>query len=152
MKAEYKGKTQKVEIAIINSVVRRITVINWKKHDILIWTLAHVLTWSTFSEFLFACCCFSVTQSCPTLCDPLDCHIPCFSVLYYLLELAQTHVHWVGDAIQVFCPLLPTSPALNIPQAQGLSWRVSSSQQVAKISAFQLQHQSFQWIFKVDFL
>ena len=44
MKAEYKGKTQKVEIAIINSVVRRITVINWKKHDILIWTLAHVLT------------------------------------------------------------------------------------------------------------
>ena len=151
MKAEYKGKTQKVEIAIINSVVRRITVINWKKHDFLIWTLAHVLTWSTFSEFLFACCCFSVIQSCPTLCDPLDCSIPCFSVLYYLLELAHSCPlsRWCHPSIS------PSAAHLSCPQyspASGLSRWVSSSQQVAKISAFQLQHQSFQWIFKADFL
>ena len=55
-----------------------------------------------------------------TLCDPLDCNIPCFSVLYYILEFAQTHAHWVYDAIKVSQPLLPTSPpALNLPQPQG---------------------------------
>ena len=47
-----------------------------------------------------------VTQSCPTLCDPMDCSTPGFPVLHHLLELAQTHVHWVGDAIQPSPPLL----------------------------------------------
>ena len=46
------------------------------------------------------CCCCSVAKLCPTLCDPMDCSTPGFLVLQYLLELAQTHVHWVGDAIQ----------------------------------------------------
>ena len=46
------------------------------------------------------CCCCSVTQSRPTLCDPMDCSTPGFPVLHQLLELPQTHVHWVGDAIQ----------------------------------------------------
>ena len=41
------------------------------------------------------CFCCSVTKSCPTLCDPIDCSMPDFSVLHYLLEFAQTHVHWV---------------------------------------------------------
>jgi len=56
--------------------------------------------------------CCSVTQSCLTLCDPLDCNIPGFPVLYHLPELAGTHVHWVSDAIQpsILChPLLPAS-------------------------------------------
>ena len=51
----------------------------------------------------------SVIQLCPTLCNPMDCSTPGFPVLYHLLELAQTHVHWVGDAIQSSClyhPLL----------------------------------------------
>ena len=51
--------------------------------------------------------CRSVTKLCPTLCDPLDCNTPGFPVLHYLSEFAQTHVHWVGDAIQPSHPLLP---------------------------------------------
>ena len=49
--------------------------------------------------------CCSVAQSYPTLCNPMDCSTPVFPVLHHLLELAQTHVHWVGDAIQLSCPL-----------------------------------------------
>ena len=51
----------------------------------------------------------SVTQSCPTLCDPMDCSMPGFLVLHQLLELAQTHVHWVGDVIQPSHPIIPFS-------------------------------------------
>ena len=72
-----------------------------------------------------------------------------FPVLHHLLELAQTHVYWVGDAIQPPHPLLfPSPPAFNLSQHQGPFQWVSSSHQVAKILEFQLQHQSFQWIFR----
>ena len=60
-----------------------------------------------------------VAQSCPTLCDPIDCSAPSFPVLHYLLQIAQTHVHWVDDAIQPSHPLLPASPVLNLSQHQG---------------------------------
>ena len=53
----------------------------------------------------FHCC--SVAKSCLTLCDPIDCSMPCFPVLCYLPELAQTHVHWVDDAIQPSHPVAP---------------------------------------------
>ena len=67
------------------------------------------------------CCCCSVTKLCLTLCDPMDCSIPGFPVPYYLLEFAQTHFHWVGDAIQPSHPLpSPSPPALNLSQHQGL--------------------------------
>ena len=56
---------------------------------------------------LHSCCC-SVTQSCLTLCNPMDWSTPGFSVLHCLPELAQTHVHWVGDAIQPSQPLYST--------------------------------------------
>ena len=100
------------------------------------------------------CCCFcSVTKLCPTLCSPMDCSMPGFSVLHCLLEFAQIHVHWVGDAIQPSHPLLPPSPpALSLSQHQGLSQWVSCLHQVAKVLELQLQHQSFQWVFRVDFL
>ena len=63
----------------------------------------------------------SVTQSCPTLCDPMDCSTPGLPVHHQLLEFTQTHVHWVGDAIQPSHPLLfPSSPAFNLSQHQGL--------------------------------
>ena len=95
----------------------------------------------------------SVTQSCPTLCDPMDCSTPGLPVHHQLLEFTQTHVHWVSDAIQPSHPLLsPFPPALNVSQHQSLFKWVSSSQQVAKVLEFQLQHQSFQWIFRTDFL
>ena len=69
-------------------------------------------------------------------------------VLHYLLELAQIHVHWIGDAIQPSHPLLsPSPPAFNLSQ-HGPQW-VGSSHQVAKGLELQLQPQSFQWIFSV---
>ena len=75
----------------------------------------------------------------------MNCSTPAFPVLYCLLEFAQTPVHWVGDAIQPSQPLSPPSPpALSISQHQGLSQRVGSSRQVAKLLELQRQHQSFQ--------
>ena len=96
----------------------------------------------------------SVAQSCPTLCDPMDCSMPSLPVHHQLPEFTQTHVHPVSDAMQLFYPLLsPSLPAFNLSQHQGLFKWVSSSHQVAKVSlVFQLQHQSFQWIFRTDFL
>ena len=76
----------------------------------------------------------TITKLCPTLCDSMDCGTPGLPVLHHLLELAQTHVHWVGDAIQPSHPLLPSSPpALNLSQHQGLFQWVSSSHQMAKV-------------------
>ena len=95
----------------------------------------------------------SVAQSCPTLCDPMDCSKPGLPVHHQLPEFTQTHVHWVGDVIQSSQPLSsPSPPAFNISQHQGLFKWVSSSHQVAKVLEFQFQHQSFQWIFRADFL
>ena len=95
----------------------------------------------------------SVVQSCPTLCDPMDCSKEGFPVHHKLPELAQTHVHWVSDAIQACHPLSsPFPPVFNLSQHQGLSQWVSSSHQVAKVLEFQLLHLFFQWIFRTDFL
>ena len=95
----------------------------------------------------------SVAQSCLTLCDPVDCSMPGFPVHHQLSELTQTHVHWVSDAIQPSHPLTsPLPPAFNCSQHQGLYQRVSSLCEVAKVLEFQLQHPSFQWLFRVNFL
>ena len=92
----------------------------------------------------------SVTQSCPTLCNSVVCSMPDFPVHHQLLELAQTHVHRDGDAIQLPHPLLaPSPPTFTLSQHQDLFWWVSSSHQVATVLEFQLQHQTFQWIFRV---
>ena len=89
----------------------------------------------------------SVAQWCPTLCDPMDCSMPGLPVHHQLPELAQTHGHWVGDAIQPSHLLSsPSPPAFNLSQHQGLFQGVSSLHQVAKVLDFQLQHQSCQWI------
>ena len=95
----------------------------------------------------------SVTQSSLTLCDPMDCSTSGFPVHHQLPGFTQTHVHRVSDAIQPSHPLSsPSPPALNLSQHQGLFQWVSSSYQVAKVLEFQLQHQSFKWIFRTDFL
>ena len=95
----------------------------------------------------------SLAQSCPTLCDPMVCSTPGLPVHQQLPELAQTHVHWVSDAIQPSHPLSsPSPPALNLSQHQSLFKWVSSSHQVAKVLALQLQHQSFQWTPRTDVL
>ena len=109
-----------------------------------IWDLTLLFFFNVFS---------SVAQSCLTLCDPMGCSTPGLPVHHQLLEFTQTHVHCVGDAIQSSHPLSsPSPPAFNLSQHQGLFQWVSSSHQVAKVLEFQLQHQSFQWVFRTDFL
>ena len=99
----------------------------------------------------FLCCCCSIAQSCPTL-RPMDCSTPGLPILHHLPELAQTQVHWVSDAVQRSHPLLsPSPPAFKLSQHQALFQWVGSSHQVATVWEFQLQHQSFQWIFRTDF-
>ena len=84
-------------------------------------------------SYLIHHCC-SVAQSCLTL-QPYGLYsTQGFPVLHHHLELAQTHVHWVGDAIQQSCPLSSPSPtAFNLSQHQGLFQWVSSSHQVATV-------------------
>ena len=95
---------------------------------------------------------FSSVHSVISNSDPMDHSMPGLPVHHQLLEFTQTHVHWVGDAIQTSHPLLsPSPPALNLSQHQGLFQWVSSLQ-VAKVLEFQLQHQSFQWAFMPDLL
>ena len=90
----------------------------------------------------------SVPQLCLTVCNLMDYSTPCPSP-----TPMQTHSHWVSDAIQPSHPLLsPSPPTFNLSQHQGLFKWVSSLNQVAKVLELQLQHQSFQWIFKTDFL
>ena len=83
----------------------------------------HLVLQRTFSSFTFSlptvhCC--SLTKSCPTLCDSMDCSMPGSPVPHYLLEPAQTHIHWVSDAIQPSHPLSSHSPAISLSQHQGL--------------------------------
>ena len=81
----------------------------------------------------------------------MNCSISGLPVLH-LPEFAQIHVHCIGDAIQASHPLTPSSPsALNLSQQQGLFQWVRYSHQMTKILEFQLQYQSFQWVFRVDF-
>ena len=94
----------------------------------------------------------SVAQSCMTLCDPMNHSMPGLPVHHQLPEFTQTHVHQVGDAIQPYHPLSSPPPAPNPSQHQSLFQWVNSSHEVAKVLEFQLQHQSFQWIFRTGLL
>ena len=95
----------------------------------------------------------SVTQSCPTLCDPVDVSTPDLPVHHQHPDVTPTHVHWVGDAIQPSHPLLiPSLPIFNLSQHQGRFKWGSSSHQVAKVLEIQLWHQSFHQIFRTDCL
>ena len=106
-----------------------------------VWSLSH---WT------ISCC--SVAHSCLTLFNPMDCNMSGFSVLYHLPEFAQ-RVHWIGDAIQPSHPLAsPSPPAFNLSQHQGLFQWVRSLHLVANVSEHQFQHQSFQRIFRINFL
>ena len=81
----------------------------------------------------------SVPQSCPTLCDPMNCSMPGFPVHHQLPEFTQTHVHRVSDAIQTSHPLWsPFPPAPNPSQHQSLFQRANSLHEVAKVLEFQL--------------
>ena len=117
--------------------------------------------WISNRAVLLSCSCIhqssvqfsSVAQLCQTLCDPMDCSTPVFPVHHQLPEFTQTHVHHVSDAIQPSHPLSsPSPPTFNLSQHQCLFQWIISSHQVAKVLELQLQHQSFQWIFRTDFL
>ena len=96
-----------------------------------------IFCWWTFRFF---------QESCLTLCNPMDSNMPGFPVLHYNPELVQSLVYWVSDSIQPSHPLsTPPPPAISLSQHPGLFQWAS-----AKVLA--LQHQSFQWIFRVDFL
>ena len=132
--------------------------LKWSCHPIhtLVWDsplhiqYSHIWLFTTLCFKLQKSCC-SVTQSCLTLCDPMDCNTPGLPVHHQLPEFTQTHVHRLDDVIQPSHPLSSLSPpAFSLSQLQGFFKRVSSSHQVAKVLEF--QHQSFQWIFKIDFL
>ena len=112
---------------------------------IAFWILVTQQTFSTFFPLLFS---HSVMSN---SCDSMDYSMPGFPVLHHLPELAQTHVHPVDDAIQSSHPLSsPSLPAFDLSQHEGLFQWVSYLHQAAKV--LELQHQSFQWIFRVDFL
>ena len=103
----------------------------WNKHAMFV-SLTCLKSLSKWKKIQFS----SVTQSCPSLCYPMDC-TPGIPVHHHLLELAQTHVHWVSDAIYPSHPLSsPSPPTFNLPQHQGLFKQISSLHQVAKYWSF----------------
>ena len=120
----------------------------WYSH--LLKNFPQLVVIHTVKGFQFS----SVTQSYLTLCDPMDCSTPGFPVHHQLPKPTQTHVHQViQPSIQPSHPLSsPSPPAFNLSQHQGLFQWVGSSHQVAKVLELHLQHQSFQWIFRTDFL
>ena len=94
-----------------------------KSRDITLLTKVHIFKAMVFPVVMYGCEFSSVqfTQSCPTLCDPMNCSTPGLPVHHQLPESTQTHVHRVRDAIQPSHPLLsPSPPALNLSQHQGL--------------------------------
>ena len=103
------------------------------------------------------CCCFSVLSPVQLFVTPRTA-APQVAWCWWrdgegTISQRWTHVHWVSDAIQPSYPLLsPSPPTFNLSQHQGLFQWVNSSHQVAKVLKFQLQHQSFQSTFRVDFL
>ena len=123
---------------------------NWQSYCLCIcWDSMNLLSPSVngsvkcfsihFANHLFS----SVAQLCPTLCNPMDCSTPGFPIHHQLLELAQPHIHWVGDAIQSSHPLLsPSLPAFDL----------SSIKVFSNELALRIQHRSFQWIFRGAFL
>ena len=129
---------------VINSSISRHSL------SLKLWTSSFSFTWHLPHEcdpVQFS----SVAWSYMTLYDTMDCRTPGLPLHHQLLEFAKTHLHWVGDAIQPSHSLL--SPlAFNLSQHRGLFEWVSSSHQVAKGLEFQLQHRSFERIFRTDFL
>ena len=125
------------------------TVVPWLWLITLHWQV--IINWSPQWPLRFILQFSSVVQLCPTLWDPMNRSMPGIPVHHQLPEFTQTHVHRVSDAIQPSHPLSsPSPPTFNLSQHQCLFKWVSSLHQVAKV--LELQHESFQWIFRVDFL
>ena len=104
------------------------------------------------------CCYCSVPKSCLTLYNPMDCGAPDLPVPHHLSEFAQVHVHWIGDAIQSSHPFfscLQSFPAAVFCCCCCCCCCFPISRLFAsddKVLELEIQHQSFQWVFRVDFL
>jgi len=108
--------------------------------------------WEEFQPH-FICCRCSVTMSCLTLCDPMDCSMPGSSLSATISRSLLKFVTTESVMLSNHFILSPFSlPVLSLSQHQNLFQRVSSPRHVAKVWELQLQHQSFQGIFRVDFL
>ena len=116
---------------------------------------SHTMFWHAFGIFVLDSC-LSTYCYCSVLSNSLDsinCSMPGFPVLHSVPELAQSHVHSISEVIQPSHLLSPPSPsAFTLSQHSGLFQWIGSSHPVAKALVLQLQHKSFQWIFRVDFL
>ena len=133
--------------SISTSALLRLEIMNWVN------TMESLYICENMCIHIHTCCCCSVAKLHLTLCDSMNWSRPGFLVFNYLLEFAQTHVHWVDNAIQPSHPPSPTfPPALNLSQHQRFFQCIGSSHQGAKVVELPLQHQYFQWIFRVDFL
>ena len=118
-----------------SSVPCKALVQNSMPHLETSWIGCTVCSWYPTESVQFS----SVTQSCPTLCDPMNCSTPGLPVHHHLPEFTQTHIHRVHDAIQPSHPRSsPSPPVPNPSQHQSLFQWVNSSNEVAKVLAFQL--------------
>ena len=99
-----------------SDMTEQLTEINMKEPD------SGFVTYNLVSEKIlkFGCCC-SVAKLCPTLCNPMNCSTPGFPVLHYFLEFAQTHVHWVDDAILLSSSVVPFSCPQSFPSIRVFS-------------------------------
>ena len=113
-------------------------------------------TWVFWTgRWILCCCCCSVAQLCPTLCNPLDCNTTGFPVFHHLPEFAQTHIHWVGNAIQPSQPLSSPSPPASIfscirvfpnelvvcirwPKYWSISFSISPSNEYSELTSFRI--------------
>ena len=129
------------------SCIGRQILYNWATWEDPQWTWLHVNLKTSSVQFS------SAAQSCPTLCNPMNCSTSGFPVHHQHLEFTRTHVHRIGDAIQRSHPLSSPSPPAPTPfQHQGLFQWVNSLHEVAEVLEFQRQHQSFQWTPRTDLL
>ena len=116
-------RDQDLRRVVSRNIIKRIFIIKGWLREIwepVLWNLAIKIEKYLISSSLWKGCC-SVTKSCTTLHDPMDCSTPGSSVLNYLPAFAQIHVHWASDAIHPFHPLSSSSsPAFNLSQHQGL--------------------------------
>ena len=114
-------------------------------------TAEHILAPKCLSDSATGCFC-SIAKLCLTFCNSVDCSSPSFSVLHHLqslLKLMSIDSVMPSNHLVLLSP--PSPPAFNLSQNQALIQWVRSSHQVTKVLEFQPQHQSFWWIFKVDF-
>ena len=128
------GSVQHVQTGLFSSGTNMALSAPRKLNLLNSMSLVYFLVKCKWTKSKWTNCCCSFAKSYPTLCDPMDCSTQGFPVHHQPPELAQTHVHQVGNAIQPSHPQLsPSPPAFNLSQHQGLFQWVSSSHQVAKV-------------------